>query len=289
MTELIKELREITGAGMLDCKNALAATDGNMDAAIDYLREKGLSKAAKKASRIAAEGLTNIKINGNTAVIYEVNAETDFVAKNEEFINLVDEIGNVLVSNPNVKTVEEALLLNVNDQTVDNLIASKIAKIGEKISLRRFTILTKNDNQVFGSYSHMAGKIVALTLFDGNNSEIAKEISMHVAAMNPSYMTKELVPASDVEKEKAILTEQTMAEGKPEEIAKKMVEGRINKFYKENCLVLQEFIKNPDMTVLDYLTKNDLVIKSMIRYAVGEGIEKAVEDFASEVMKQIEG
>lgn len=288
MTELIKELREMTGAGMLDCQKALKASDSNLSAAVDYLRENGLAKAAKKAGRIAAEGLASVVVKDNVAVIYEVNAETDFVAKNEEFKGLVEIIGNVLVENNNVKTVEEALELNYNGDTINNLIVSKIAKIGENINLRRFSIFSKEDNQVFGSYSHLGGRIVALTLLTGGTENVAKDISMHAAAMNPLYLNKESVPTADAEREKEILIEQTLSEGKPKEIAEKMVIGRMAKFYKESCLIEQNFIKNPDQTVEAFATSNDATIVSMTRYGVGDGIEKEESDFAAEVKKQME-
>lgn len=289
MTELIKELRDMTGAGMLDCKKALEASDSNLSAAVDYLRENGLAKAAKKAGRIAAEGLASVVVKENVAVIYEVNAETDFVAKNDEFKELVNVIGTVLVENTDVKTVEEALELDYNGDTINNLIVSKIAKIGENINLRRFSIVKKENDQVFGSYSHLGGRIVALTLLNGGNEEAAKDISMHAAAMNPIYLNKESVPSADVEREKEILTEQTLSEGKPKEIAEKMVIGRMAKFYKESCLVEQDFIKNPDQTVEAFAAANNATIVSMTRYGVGDGIEKEEADFAAEVKKQIEG
>ena len=289
MTELIKELREMTGAGMLDCKKALDATNSNIEAAVDYLRENGLVKAAKKAGRIAAEGLTNVVIKDNIAAIYEVNAETDFVAKNDEFKELVEVIGNVLVSNPTVTTVEEVLALNYNDLTINDLIVSKIAKIGENINLRRFTILTKEANQTFGSYSHLGGKIGTLTLLSAGTVETAKDIAMHAAAMNPTYLNKESVPATDVEKERTFQVEQTMAEGKPKEIAEKIVEGRMGKFYKENCLVEQEFVKDSSLTIKEFASKDNAEVLTMIRFGVGEGIEKEESDFAAEVMSQING
>ena len=289
MTELIKELREMTGAGMLDCKKALDATNSNIEAAVDYLRENGLVKAAKKAGRIAAEGLTNVVIKDNIAAIYEVNAETDFVAKNDEFKELVEVIGNVLVSNPTVTTVEEVLALNYNDLTINDLIVSKIAKIGENINLRRFTILTKEANQTFGSYSHLGGKIGTLTLLSAGTVETAKDIAMHAAAMNPTYLNKESVPATDVEKERTFQVEQTMAEGKPKEIAEKIVEGRMGKFYKENCLVEQEFVKDSSLTIKEFAEKDNAEVLTMIRFGVGEGIEKEESDFAAEVMSQING
>ena len=187
--KMVKELRETTGAGMLDCKKALEATDGNIESAIDWLREKGISKAAKKQTRIAAEGLAYSKIDGNKAVIVELNSETDFVAKNEEFKSLVEEIANIIITN-DVKNVEEALALKVSDKDVAELIAEKSGTIGEKLTLRRFEVLTKNDDQIFGTYSHMGGKIVTLVVLDGSDEELAKDIAMQAAAMKPLYLTE---------------------------------------------------------------------------------------------------
>ena len=197
---MVKELRETSGAGMLDCKKALEATNGNMEEAINWLREKGISKAAKKSSRIAAEGLAYAKVEGNKAVIIEVNSETDFVAKNEEFQNLVSTIANTII-NSDVTTMDSALELEVDGTKLSDLITSRIATIGEKLSFRRFEVLTKEDNQVFGSYSHMGGKIVSLALLEGNDEELAKDIAMQIAAMKPSYLNRDEVPEERVEKE----------------------------------------------------------------------------------------
>lgn len=283
---LVKELREKSGAGMLDCKKALEATNGNIDEAIDWLREKGISKAAKKADRIAAEGIAAILEDGNTAAIIEVNSETDFVAKNSEFTSMVDEILSAIVKS-NATTVEEVLALESSEGTVNDLIVNKTAKIGEKLSLRRFAKITKTDSQSFGSYIHMGGKIAVLTLVEGANSDVAKDVSMHSAAMRPNYVKKEDVPTDVLEKEKAVLTEQAINEGKPEEIAKKMVEGRIRKYYEEVCLEEQPFVKDSDLKVAQYVSNNGGKIVSMIRYEVGEGMEKREENFAEEVAKQM--
>ena len=284
---MVKELREATGAGMLDCKKALEANDGNMEASIDWLREKGISKAAKKSERIAAEGLAAILTKDNDAVIVEMNSETDFVAKNENFKELVDTVLEAIISN-DVKTNEDVLNIKVNDGTINDLIVSKTASIGEKLSFRRFTKLTKADNEVFGSYIHMGGKIAVLTVLEGANEEVAKDVAMHAAAMRPSYVKKDDVPAEVVEKEKTVLKEQAINEGKPANIAEKMVEGRINKFYKEICLEEQPFVKDGDINVLTYVKNNNGIIKEMIRYEVGEGMEKREENFAEEVAKQME-
>ena len=283
---MVKELRELTGAGMLDCKKALEATDGNLDKASEWLREKGISKAAKKADRIAAEGLVNILIEGNKAVIIEVNSETDFVAKNEEFKDLINTISNLLL-NSDVKTVEDALKLSTVDGTLEDTITNKIAKIGEKLSFRRFEILNKSDNESFGSYIHMGGKIAVLVILEGANSEVAKDVSMHAAAMRPKYLDISSVPSEDLEHEREIQKQIAINEGKPADIAEKMVEGRIKKYYKEVCLTEQPFVKNDDVSVSEYVKSNGGTIKKMVRYEVGEGMQKREENFADEVAKQM--
>ena len=285
---MVKELRELTGAGMLDCKKALEATEGNLDKASEWLREKGISKAAKKADRIAAEGLVNILIEGNKGVIIEVNSETDFVAKNDEFKDLINTISNLLI-NSNVKTVEEALKLSTEDGTLEDTITNKIAKIGEKLSFRRFEIVEKEDTDTFGSYIHMGGKIGVLVVLDGANTEVAKDVAMHAAAMRPKYLNIESVPKEDIEHEREIQKQIAINEGKPEEIAVKMVEGRIRKFYKEVCLTEQPFVKDDEKSVSEYVKANGGTIKSMIRYEVGEGMAKREENFAEEVAKQMNG
>lgn len=284
----IKELREKTGAGMLDCKKALEEAQGDMAKAVDWLREKGISKAAKKESRIAAEGLSEIIVNGNKAVILEVNSETDFVAKNDEFKKFIDIVGNAIV-NSDVTTMEEALELSTSEGKISEYLVNLVAKIGEKISFRRFELVTKSDDEVFGTYSHMGGKISVLTLLSGANSEVARDVSMHAAAMRPGYITSNEVPEDVIEHEKGIIKEQAINEGKPADIAEKMVNGRINKFFKEICLVEQPFVKDPDVTVGAYVKNNGGEIKTMVRYEVGEGIEKRKDDFASEVMSQVNG
>lgn len=285
---MVKELRETSGAGMLDCKKALEATNGNMEEAINWLREKGISKAAKKSSRIAAEGLAYAKIEGNKAVIIEVNSETDFVAKNEEFQNLVSTIANTII-NSDVTTMDSALELKVDGTKLSDLITSRIATIGEKLSFRRFEVLTKEDNQVFGSYSHMGGKIVSLALLEGNDEELAKDIAMQIAAMRPSYLNRDEVPEERVEKEREILTEQAENEGLDANKLPMIVNGRLNKFYEEICLVDQGFIKENKMKVGKYVESKNSKIVKFVRYEVGEGIEKKEENFADEVMKQING
>ncbi len=285
---LVKELRETTGAGMLDCKKALEETNGNIEEAITWLREKGISKAQKKASRIAAEGLALSKVVGNKAIVVEVNSETDFVAKNEEFKSLVNAIADAII-NSGVTTVEEALKLSVDGTTVEEMIIAKTATIGEKLSLRRFVVLEKEDNQVFGEYSHMGGKIVALTLLTGTDSEVAKDIAMQAAAMRPLYLNREEVPAEVLENEKTILKEQAENEGLDANKIDMIVNGRINKYYEEVCLVDQGFIKENKMKVNKYVESKNSAIVKYVRYEVGEGMEKREENFADEVMKQING
>lgn len=282
----VAELRAKTGAGMMDCKKALSETNGDINAAIDYLREKGIAKAAKKESRIAAEGLANVYINGNKAVILEVNSETDFVSKNEEFTSMLDTIGNTIL-NSNAKTVEKALELPCEEGTIKDLIIAKTAKIGEKLSLRRIEVVEKTDDETFGSYLHMGGKIAVLTVLTGANEEVAKDVAMQAAAMKPEFVREDEIPTDRVEKERAIFKEQAMNEGKPAEIAEKMVEGRLKKFFKEICLVSQSFIKNGDIDVATYVKNNGGEVKSMIRYEVGEGMEKRNDNFAEEVMNQV--
>lgn len=282
---MVKELRELTGAGMLDCKKALDEVNGNMEEAITYLREKGISKAQKKSSRIAAEGLALSKVNGNKAVIVEVNSETDFVAKNEEFINLINAIADTLLGS-SAKTVEEALELKCGDKTINDLIIEKISTIGEKLSLRRFEIVEKSDSEVFGTYSHMNGKIVTLAVLS-SDEELAKDVAMQIAAMRPSYLSKEDVPSEVVEKERTILKETAINEGLAENKIDMIVNGRLNKFYEEVCLLEQGFIKENKMKVSKYVESKNSKILSFVRYEVGEGMEKKEENFADEVMKQM--
>lgn len=283
---MVKELREKTGAGMMDCKKALVETNGDMEKAIDYLREKGISKAAKKAERIAAEGLSNIYIKGNDAVVVELNSETDFVAKNAEFKELLDKIGNTILEN-NVTSMEDALNAKCGGETINDLIVNATAKIGEKISLRRFEKVTKTDSQVFGSYLHMGGKISSLTIIEGGNEEVARDVAMQAAAMRPQYINIESVPKEDLEREKAVIKEQVINEGKKPEFADKIVEGRIRKFYEETVLEEQAFIKDSGLTVKAYLENNKATLVKLVKYEVGEGMEKRNDDFAAEVMSQI--
>ena len=285
---MVKELREQTGAGMLDCKKALTETNGNMEEAVTWLREKGISKAAKKQTRIAAEGLALAKVEGNKAVIVEVNSETDFVAKNPEFTGLVNDIATAILGS-NVSTVEEANKLEVNGTSIENMIVDKIATIGEKLSFRRFELVEKQDNQVFGTYSHMGGKIVTLAVLEGTDTEVAKDVAMQIAAMRPLYLDKDSVPSERVEKERAILTEQAENEGLDANKLPMIVNGRLNKFYEEVCLLDQGFVKENKMKVSKYVESKGMKVLSFVRYEVGEGMEKREENFADEVAKQING
>ena len=285
---MVKELREATGAGMMDCKKALSECNGDMNEAGNWLREKGIAKSAKKESRIAAEGLANIYIEGNKAVVLEVNSETDFVSKNEEFKAMIDEIGNAILKG-SAKTMDEALALPSSEGTIQDLIVAKVSKIGEKLSFRRFEVVEKTDADNFGAYLHMGGKIAVLVVTEGATEEVAKDVAMQAAAMKPKYVFVEDVPAEVLEEEKKVLKEQAMNEGKPAEIAEKMVTGRINKFYKEICLTKQAFIKDGDIDVETYVKNNKGTIKSMVRYEVGEGMQKREENFAEEVMNQVNG
>ena len=284
---LVKELRERTGAGMMDCKKALQQTDGNIEAAIDYLRENGIAKAAKKADRIAAEGLSYIEVKGNKAVILEINSETDFVAKNEKFVALVKNVAEaILAAEP--KTLEEALQVEAKGGTVEAVINEGIATIGEKLSLRRFEVVSKTDADAFGAYSHMGGRIGVLTLVEGStDEEAAKDVAMHIAALAPKYLDESEVPADVLEHEKKVLTEQALNEGKPANIVEKMIVGRINKFLEEITVVKQKFVKDDSFTVEKFVASKGGKLAKFVRYEVGEGIEKREDNFAEEVMSQV--
>ena len=284
---LVKELRERTGAGMMDCKKALQQTDGNIEAAIDYLRENGIAKAAKKADRIAAEGLSYIEVKGNKAVILEINSETDFVAKNEKFVALVKNVADaILAAEP--KTLEEALQVEAQGGTVEAVINEGIATIGEKLSLRRFEVVSKTDSDAFGAYSHMGGRIGVLTLVEGStDEEAAKDVAMHIAALAPRYLDESEVPADVLEHEKKVLTEQALNEGKPANIVEKMIVGRINKFLEEITVVKQKFVKDDSLTVEKFVASKGGKLAKFVRYEVGEGIEKREDNFAEEVMSQV--
>ncbi|MCD7810193.1 MAG: translation elongation factor Ts [Erysipelotrichaceae bacterium] len=290
--KLVKELRDKTGAGMMDCKKALEATDGNMEAAFDWLREKGIAKAAKKADRIAAEGLSTFVIDGNTAALVEVNSETDFVAKNAEFKELVNDIAKAVVANKPAD-LEAANAIVIDGKDIATLIAEKTGKIGEKLSFRRFVVVEKSDDEVFGAYSHMGGKISALVKLANADEEKAKDIAMQVAAINPKYIDRTAIPQEVLDRELSVLKNQALEENakaakpKPENIIEKMVQGRLNKNLKEMCLVDQSFIKDSNVTVKQYLGKGE--VKVIVRYEVGEGMQKREENFAEEVAAQMNG
>ncbi len=284
--QLVKQLRDKTGAGMMDCKKALTETEGNIDLAIDWLREKGISKAAKKADRIAAEGLCNVLAKGNEAIIFELNSETDFVAKNKEFLALLDTLGEAIY-NSKVTNLEEALKVVVDGKDLERVLVEATSKIGEKLSLRRVSRITKTDEQNFGAYKHMGGRIVTLVVIDGANEEVAKDLAMHVAAINPKYIDKSEISDEVIAHERTVLTNEALNEGKPANIVEKMVVGRLNKYLKEICLVNQPFVKDPDLTVEKYVKNAGGNIVSFLRLEVGEGIEKRSDDFAEEVMSQL--
>lgn len=289
----VKELRDKTGAGMMDCKKALTETDGDLAKAIDWLREKGISKAAKKADRVAAEGLTRAVVNGNRAVVFEVNSETDFVAKNEQFLELLSVLSDVLV-NSSVKNLEEALALEVNGKTVEALVVDATATIGEKITLRRVEVLEKTDAEVFGSYVHMGGKIsVIAKLSATDDTDVAKDMAMQVASMNPSFISRNHMPADFIEHERKIQTEiikndEALA-SKPEGVLKGILEGRLSKSLQDSSLVDQLFFKDQDKKVADVVKAAKTEVLAFVRYAVGEGIEKKADNFAEEVLNQTFG
>ena len=288
---MVKELREKTGAGMMDCKKVLTETDGDMEKAAELLRERGIAKAAKKSSRIAAEGLVVAYVSEDkkTGAVVEVNAETDFVAKNEEFKTFANDIA-VQVVKENPANVEELLaqkFINDSNKTVSEVLTYKIATIGENMSIRRFVRFTSNG--LVEKYIHGEGKIGVLVAMEGGNDEVAKDICMQIAAARPEYLDRNAVPQERVEKEMEILKAQAMNEGKPAEIAEKMVQGRIGKFYGEICLVDQVFVKDPNIKVSDLLSSKGAKITEFARLEKGEGLEKKEENFAEEVAKQING
>ena len=283
----VKELRELTGAGMMDCKKALVECEGDVKKAIDWLREKGISKAAKKEGRTAAEGLSKVVVKGNRAAVVEINSETDFVAKNDKFLALLDEAVNAILDS-NAKTVDEALALTVGEGTLNDAVVNATAIIGEKIKLRRFEIVEKNDDEIFGTYMHNGGQISALTVVKGTqDAQIAKNMAMQVASMTPTYVSRKDMPADIVEHERQIQTElvnndEALA-NKPEKVKAGIVEGRLSKSLQEMCLVDQIFFLNQHQKCGQYLKENGAEVVKFVRYKVGEGIEKRVDDFAAEV------
>ena len=280
---LVKELREITGAGMMDCKKALVECEGDKDKAIDYLREKGIAKAAKKAGRIASEGVVAAASDGKTACIVEINSETDFVAKNENFLALVKKIAEHIVA---CKPADmDALNASQMDgKTVAEVMTEAVASIGEKLSLRRFEVYTTEDGQL-ATYIHMGGKIGVIVELSGGDATLGKDVAMQIAAAKPQCIGREDVDQEALAHEREVLRKQALEEGKPEKIVEKMVDGRINKYYKEVCLVEQEFVKDSDKTIKDILA--GVEVRRFARFEMGEGLEKKNEDFAAEVAAQM--
>ena len=282
---LVKELRKITGAGMMDCKKALVECEGDKDKAIDYLREKGIAKAAKKAGRIASEGVVAAAVtaDGKTACIVEINSETDFVAKNENFQNLVKKIAEHIVA---CKPADmDALNASQMDgKTVAEVMTEAVASIGEKLSLRRFEVYTTEDGQL-ATYIHMGGKIGVIVELSGGDKTLGKDVAMQIAAAKPQCIGREDVDQEALAHEREVLRKQALEEGKPEKIVEKMVDGRINKYYKEVCLVEQEFVKDSDKTIKDILA--GVEVRRFARFEMGEGLEKKNEDFAAEVAAQM--
>lgn len=284
----VANFRSLTGAGMMDCKNALEEAAGDVDKAADILRKKGVIKAAKRAGKIASEGTINVEVDGNAAVVAEINSETDFVAKNDDFKQMVEKLTNHLLANKS-DSVEQSLgqVMAGESGTVQDYLTSTTAKIGEKISLRRFVVLEKSDNDVFGTYIHMGGKIgVAVILQGSRDQTLAKDIAMHAAAAAPKYLVREAVPAEVIDQEKEVYTAQLKNEGKPENIIANILNGKLNKFYSEVCLVDQLFIKDDKKKVSELLPAG-VKIKEFVRYELGEGIDNKTGDFAAEVQKQM--
>jgi len=289
----VKELRDKTGAGMMDCKKALEETNGELNKAVDWLREKGIAKAAKKADRIAAEGLTKALVKGNRAIVVEVNSETDFVAKNEQFLALLENVSTALVES-DAKNMEEALAVVIANKTIAEHVADTTFTIGEKITLRRFEIVAKNDDEIFGLYIHMGGKIsVIVKLKASENAEIAKDMAMQVASMNPGYISRKHMPVEFVDHErniqKEIIKNDPIMSTKPENVLNGILEGRLSKVLQETSLVDQLFFKDQDIKVQKVLDTAKTEVLSFVRYQVGEGIEKKEDNFAEEVMNQTFG
>ena len=286
----VKELRDKTGAGMLDCKNALTASDGDIEKAIDWLREKGIAKSIKKASRIAAEGLAKIVIDGNKACMVEVNTETDFVTKNAQFLALLDTAAKAILAAAPADN-EAALSLEVNGATLNDEFINATATIGEKIVLRRFAVVEKADDELFGDYTHMGGAKTALVVLKGGNEELAHFMAMQVASMSPTYVSSADMPADVVEHERKVQTEIVRNDekfaGKPENVINGAIEGKVSKSLKEMCLVDQEYFMDTAKKVSAVLKENGAEVKCFVRYTVGEGIEKREENFAEEVAKQM--
>ena len=282
----VKELRDKTGVGMMDAKKALVETEGDMEKAVDVLREKGVAKAEKKSGRVAAEGMAAIAIKGNKAAIVEVNCETDSVASTDKFKALVAELADKIATEE-PKTVDDALALKTANGTVKDDVIETTQVTGEKISLRRFHVIEKGDDQNFGSYLHNGGLIGVLVVLDGADEATAKDVAMHVAAINPEYVNRSQVPAETLAHEKEVLVKEALNEGKPEKIVEKMVEGRLNKWLAEISLDDQEFVKDSDQTVSHYVESKGGKVNTFVRFEVGEGIEKQTGNFVDEIMSQI--
>ena len=281
---MVKELRERTGAGMMECKKALVETDGNMEEAIEALRKSGQAKADKKSSRIAADGRIAVAVDGNKAAIAEINSETDFVAKDENFVGFINAVvGAALTSS--VDDVDALSAITLPDgRTVEGARTDLVTKVGENISVRRFARVEATDH--LGNYTHGA-RIGTLVSMSGGSAELARDVAMHIAATNPVCVDEDGVPADALERERRIFVEQAAASGKPPEIVEKMVTGRVAKFLKEITLLGQPFVKDPDVSVGQLLKSADATVNSFVRYEVGEGIEKKQENFAEEVLSQI--
>ncbi|ODO61916.1 Elongation factor Ts [Lactiplantibacillus plantarum] len=282
----VKELRDKTGVGMMDAKKALVETEGDMEKAVDVLREKGVAKAEKKSGRVAAEGIAAVAIKDNKAAIVEINCETDSVASTDKFKNLVTEVADK-IAEEEPASVDDALALKTANGTVKDDVIETTQVTGEKISLRRFQVVEKGADQSFGSYIHNGGQIAALVVLDGADSATAKDVAMHVAAINPEYVNREQVPADRLAHEKDVLVKEALNEGKPEKIVEKMVEGRLSKWLSEISLDDQEFVKDSDQTVAHFVESKGGKVSSFIRFEVGEGIEKKADNFIDEVMNQI--
>ena len=288
--KMVKELREMTSAGMMDCKKALTACDGDMAKAVDWLREKGIAKAAKKNDRIAAEGLSRACIAGNTALVFEVNSETDFVAKNEQFLALLDQVKEVLLANKPAD-MEAALACPTAEGTLNDTLVNATATIGEKITLRRFEVIEKADDETFGCYMHGGGSISVVVKLNGNADEaLAKNIAMQIASMAPQYVNRNEMPTEVVEHERKVQTEIVKNDeklaNKPEKVLAGIIEGKVSKNLKDLCLVEQEYFLDPNMKVSQFLKENKCDVVSFTRFKVGEGIEKRVDNFVEEVMAQ---
>ena len=292
LIEKVQDLRARTGAGMMDCKKALVECGEDIDKTIDWLRQKGISKSASKGNRIAAEGVSTVIVDGNKAVIAEINSETDFTARNDRFLHAVKVVAEGLLHS-DAKTVEEAANVATAEGPVSEVLAAISFATGEKMTLRRFEILEKNDDQTFGPYIHMGGKIAALAVINGGNADVAKDVAMQVASMNPTYVDRDHMPAAEVEHERQIQLELAKNDpknaGKPEAIIAKMVEGRVSKSLQEVCLVDQIYFRDGQSKVSAFLKSNNAVVDRFVRYATGEGIEKKKDNWVAEVAAATKG